>query len=98
MCSGSIIFFSRLKPIPATGTAAGAYNTYRRLLQPPLHQELESKELRHAGQAVISVWLCLDASPAQLWGMAGENYWISSHYQHDAEGLYHPEVRSSAGG
>lgn len=73
-------------------SAVGAYNTFRRLLRPALHQELENKELQHANQAVISIWIGLDASPAALWGMAGENYWISTDYEHAREGLYHPEV------
>ncbi|KFM22873.1 Putative all-trans-retinol 13,14-reductase [Auxenochlorella protothecoides] len=54
---------------------------------------ISDTRLQHAGHAVISIWLGLDASPRELYGMHGENRWISADYRHSQARLYDPKVR-----
>jgi phytoene dehydrogenase-like protein len=65
---------------------AGAYNTYLRLLKKepvPFAEKLETFYRKHPVVSNVTLYLGLSGDPRQL-GFGGENHWIYSSYDHDA--------------
>ena len=65
---------------------AGAYNTYLRLLKKepvPFAEKLETFYRKHPVVSNVTLYLGLNGDPRQL-GFGGENHWIYSSYDHDA--------------
>ncbi|KDD74348.1 hypothetical protein H632_c1382p0, partial [Helicosporidium sp. ATCC 50920] len=71
-------------------SAAGAYVTFRQLLREPIHPCLEDKTMQSAGCGCAALYFGLDCDPSEVWGVKGENLWISSDYEHSSHSMYDP--------
>lgn len=61
-------------------SSIGAKNTFRKLLQNPIHPEIEQLP---SGNTAMTIYLGLKENPKEKLGVTGGNFWLFNHYKHN---------------